>query len=58
MYPIVFMDALVIKLKEERTVKQAAVYGILGITLDGEKECLVLYLSKDPEFSRYWLSVM
>lgn len=57
-YPIIFMDALVIKLKEERTVKQAVVYGVIGIDLDGRKECLGLYVSKEPESSRYWLSVM
>jgi putative transposase len=57
-YPIIFLDALVIKLKQERVVKNAVLYGVIGINLDGQKECLGLYLSKEPESSRYWLSVM
>lgn len=57
-YPIIFMDALVIKLKVERTVKQAVIYGVIGINMEGVKECLGLYVSKDPESSRFWLSVM
>jgi putative transposase len=57
-YPIIFLDALVIKLRQERVVKNAVLYGVIGISLDGRKECLGLYLSKDPESSRFWLSVM
>jgi len=57
-YAIVYMDALVIKLREERSIKPAVLYGIIGITLDGYKECLGLYLSREPESSRFWLSVM
>ncbi|WP_281167940.1 IS256 family transposase [Sediminispirochaeta bajacaliforniensis] len=57
-YPIVCLDALVVKMKIERTVKNVVLYGIIGINLDGRKECLGLYLSKEPESSRYWLSVM
>ena len=57
-YPIVFLDALVIKMKVERTVKNVVLYGVIGIDLDGRKECLGLYLSKEPESSRYWMSVM
>ncbi len=57
-YPIIFMDALVIKMKVDKTVKNVVVYGVIGIDLDGRKECLGLYLSKDPESARFWLSVM
>lgn len=57
-YPIIFMDALVIKLKQDRVVKNAVIYGVIGINLDGHKECLGLYLSKEPESSRFWLTVM
>ncbi len=57
-YPIVFLDALVVKMRIERTVKNVVLYGVIGIDLDGKKECLGLYLSKEPESSRYWMSVM
>ena len=57
-YPIVFLDALVVKMRIERTVKNVVMYGIIGIDLEGQKECLGLYLSKESESARYWLSVM
>ena len=57
-YPIVFMDALVIKMKIDRTVKNVVLYGVIGIDLEGRKECLGLYLSREPESARFWLSVM
>lgn len=57
-YPIVYMDALVVKMKIERTVKNVVIYGIIGITMDGQKECLGLYISKEPESARFWLAVM
>lgn len=57
-YPIVFMDALVFKMKIDRTVKNVVVYGIIGIDLDGNKECLGLYVSKKTKSACFWLTVM
>jgi len=56
-YPIVFMDGIVTKLKVDGVVKNVTVYIVLGIDLTGHKSCLGLYVS-DTESSKYWLSVM
>ncbi len=54
---IVFMDALVVKLRVDGVVKNVALYAIIGINLDGEKSCLGLYVS-ETESAKYWLTVM
>lgn len=56
-YAIVFMDAIIIKQRVEGVVRNIAVYGIIGINLEGEKECLGLYFS-ETESAKYWLTVM
>lgn len=56
-YPIVFMDAFVIKMRVDKHVRNISVYGIIGIDLEGHKECLGLYFS-ETESAKYWLAVM
>jgi len=56
-YSIVFMDALIIKLRQEGVVKNVAVYAVIGIDLEGNKSCLGLYIS-ETESAKYWLTVM
>ncbi|NLS45434.1 MAG: IS256 family transposase [Firmicutes bacterium] len=56
-YAIVFMDALVVKLRVDGVVKNVALYAVIGINLDGEKSCLGLYIS-ETESAKYWLTVM
>lgn len=56
-YAIVFMDALVVKLRVDGIVKNVALYAIIGINLEGEKSCLGLYVS-ETESAKYWLTVM
>jgi transposase-like protein len=56
-YTIVFMDAIFLKMRSEGHVRNIAVYNIIGITLEGCKECLGLWLC-DTESSKYWLSVL
>ncbi len=51
------MDGIVIKQRVEGIVKNIVVYLILGINLDGEKECLGMYFSA-TESAKYWLTVM
>lgn len=57
LYPIVFLDAFVIKMRVDRHVRNVSVYGIIGIDLEGRKECLGLYFS-ESESAKYWLTVM
>jgi transposase-like protein len=55
-YPILYFDALFVKSRQEGPVQTKAVYVALGITLEGEKELLGLWLS-ESEGAKFWLSV-
>src|SRR5215468_6191748 len=55
-YPILYFDALFVKSRQEGPVQTKAVYVALGITVEGEKELLGLWLS-DSEGAKFWLSV-
>ncbi len=56
-YPIVWMDAVHYKIREEGPYMSKAIYTLPGLTMDGEKEILGIYLS-DNESASYWLSVL
>ena len=56
-YPIVWLDAIHYKVKENGRYVSKAVYTILGLTIEGKKELLGLYLS-DQEGAHHWLSVL
>ena len=51
-YPIVFMDGLVVKMRSEGHVRNMTVYAVMGIDLEGQKECLGLYLA-EVESAKY-----
>jgi putative transposase len=55
-YPILYFDALFVKSRQEGAVQTKAVYLALGLTMDGEKELLGLWLS-ESEGAKFWLSV-
>jgi len=55
-YPILYFDALFVKSRQDGPVQTKAVYVALGITVEGEKELLGLWLS-DSEGAKFWLSV-
>src|SRR4030066_780573 len=56
-YCIVWMDAMHYKVKDEGKVTSRAVYNILGITTEGKKELLGMYVS-ESEGANFWLSVL
>ena len=56
-YPIVWLDAIHYKIKENGRFISKAVYTILGLNIDGKKELLGLYLS-ESEGAHHWLSVL
>jgi len=56
-YPIVFFDALRVKIRDEGLVKNKAVYVVLGIKPSGEKEVLGLWIEQ-TEGAKFWLKVM
>jgi len=55
-YPILYFDALFVKSRQEGSVQTKTVYLALGITMDGEKELLGLWLSESAG-AKFWLSV-
>jgi transposase-like protein len=57
MYPIVFFDALRVKIRDEGVVKNKAVYLALGVAADGTKDVLGLWIEQ-TEGARFWLQVM
>lgn len=57
LYPIVYLDALVIKMRDNGQVQNRAVYVAIGITLEGQKEVLGLWTSAN-EGAKFWLQVL
>jgi transposase-like protein len=57
LYCIVWMDAIHYKVKEQGKVKSRAVYNILGINKEGNKDLLGVYVSEN-EGANFWLSVL
>lgn len=57
LYPIVWLDAINYKIRENGKVVSKAVYTILGVNLEGRKEVLGLYLS-EHEGANFWLQVL
>jgi transposase-like protein len=56
-YPVVFFDALRVKIRDDGLVKNKAVYVALAFTMDGEKEVLGLWIEQ-TEGAKFWLKVM
>jgi putative transposase len=56
MYPIVYFDALRLKIRDEGTVKSKAVYLALGIDASGRKDVLGLWIEQ-TEGAKFWLKV-
>ncbi|MCE7732399.1 IS256 family transposase [Vibrio campbellii] len=57
LYPFVWLDAIHYKVREDGRYVSKAIYTILGLTIEGKKELLGLYLS-ESEGANYWLSVL
>ena len=56
-YPIVYLDCIVIKIRENQTVVNKAIYVALGVNTQGHKELLGLWISQN-EGAKFWLSVL
>jgi transposase-like protein len=56
-YPIVYFDALRVKVREDRSVKNLACYLALGVDCDGEREVLGIWW-QETEGAKFWLSVL
>ena len=56
-YPVVWLDAIHFKVRQDGTVKTRAVYSILGVSIDGQKEVIGIYFGEN-EGSSFWRSVL
>ena len=57
MYPIMYLDCLFVKIRNEGHVKNRAVYLAIAITMEGKKEVLGLWIEQ-TEGAKFWLKVM
>ena len=56
MYPVVFFDALRVKIREESVVRNKAVYLALGVQSDGTRDILGLWI-ENTEGAKFWMKV-
>jgi putative transposase len=56
-YPIVYLDALVIKIQQDKRVINKSFYLALGVTTEGQKELLGIWISEN-EGAKFWLNVL
>jgi putative transposase len=56
-YPIVYLDALMVKVTEDRSVTTRACYLAMGVTLEGEREVLGIWW-QEKEGAKFWLAVL
>jgi putative transposase len=56
-YPIVYLDCIVLKIRQDKRVINKSIYLALGVNIEGHKELLGLWLSEN-EGAKFWLSVL
>lgn len=56
-YPIVYFDALMVKLREDRSVRSRACYLAVGVSVEGERDVLGLWW-QETEGAKFWLAVL
>lgn len=56
-YPVIWLDAMHFKVREEGKVKTKAIYNVLGVNRDGEKDVLGIYFG-EHESSTFWRRVL
>ena len=56
-YPIVYLDCIVLKIRQDKQVINKSIYLALGVNLEGHKELLGMWLSEN-EGAKFWLNVL
>ena len=56
-YPVLFLDALVLKIREGGSVQRKACYLALGVTLEGERDVLGMWF-QESEGAKFWMQVL
>ena len=56
-YPIVYLDCIVVKIRQDKKVINKSIYLALGVNMEGHKELLGMWLSEN-EGAKFWLNVL
>ena len=56
-YPVVFIDAIIVKIRDGQ-VANRPVYTAIGVTVDGQRDILGLWIGTGGEGAKYWLQVL
>ena len=56
-YPIVYLDCIVVKVRQDKQVINKAIYLALGVNMEGHKELLGMWLSAN-EGAKFWLGIL
>jgi putative transposase len=56
-YPIVYFDCLMVKVREDRSVRTRACYLAIGVTVEGERDVLGIWW-QETEGAKFWLAVL
>ncbi len=56
-YPIVYFDAMMVKVREDRSVRTRACFLAVGVTVEGDREALGIWW-QDNEGAKFWLAVL
>jgi putative transposase len=56
-YPVIFLDALVLKVREGGTVQRKACYLALGVTVEGERDVLGMWF-QETEGAKFWMQIL
>ena len=57
-YPLLYIDAMVVKVRTDGTVVNRPAYVVVGVDVDGRKHVLGVWLGDGGEGAKYWLSVL
>jgi putative transposase len=57
-YAIIYLDAIYLKIRREGKVVNTAVYNVLGVSLDGQKDILGHWVGDGAEGANFWLNVV
>ncbi|MFQ5503002.1 MAG: IS256 family transposase [Phycisphaerae bacterium] len=57
-YPVIWIDALVVKVRVDGVVRNRPAYLVLGLNVEGKKEALSLVIGTGDESSKFWLKVL
>jgi putative transposase len=56
-YPVLFIDAIVVKVRDGQ-VRNKPIYVVIGVTVNGERDILGLWVGDGSEGAKFWLQIL